>query len=1021
MKQSLFLKQPLLTLMKIAIYPCILITLCTVMAFARPTKAQQILSREVSIKLANVSLKTVLQEIEKQTNVRFVYSNNTVEANKNVSLLANNEPLTSVLPKLLYPNKLRYEVVEEQIVLKKNKEQSAIITEEKESLSVIIEDRVSGKVTTEKGEVLPGVSVLVKGSPRGTVTNNDGEFNIAAKEGDVLVLTFVGFEKQEVKISASNLNMTVVMKEDISQLGEVVVIGSRSTVARTNVERPVPVDVISAKELQTTGQTELGQQVQFMSPSFNSAKNGINGVANYADPASLKGLSPDQMLVLVDGKRRHQFAALNSNVTVGKGTVVTDLNSVPSLALERMEILRDGAAAQYGSDAIAGIANLVLKKSVNNGTAQIQYGVTSKGDGGGYTIGLNYGFDLGKKASLNITGSYQDVKGTDRSDPYNPQPVTGGTYTGIYTNVAATDQALLKSRGVWGNGTYGSFHPTSYGSNAMKSTQVFYNLDVPLTKEWTLYSFGGFSQKDVFAQAFLRTALATSATSNPDLFPDGYVPQLPGTSVDLSGFVGVKRKTSTGWNWDISTGYGKNYLDQNANNTSNASMGANSPKDFYIGRIGFGQSLTEVNLSKTTLGLWGTKSVNVALGAQYRVDNFTLTPGDDAASLVGPLSATKNKTPGSQGRVGIDKADLTNKNRSNIGMYLDLESDITNRLLVAGALRYENYSDFGSNVSGKLATRLKLTDDFSIRGSINKGFRAPLLQQIANAATTSTVQSGVIRSTKQLPSDDARLAKIGIEDPKPETSWNYNLGVTAKLGANFLLTVDAYKIDITDRIIVTENLNVNNIAALKANFAGFQEITFFTNAINTGTKGIDVVASYKQSIGAKSKLTASLALTVNKTEITGVKATPTALQLDTKNPILLIDTVSRALIETSQPHSKVLVSVGYQVGKFAFNLRSSYFGAVTGWEKLSKPVAGTSNLHQSQTFGGKNLFDASVVYSLNKFLTITIGGNNITDVYPDKVYSNYASYANGQVPYTRNANQFGFNGSYYYGNLTFKF
>jgi iron complex outermembrane recepter protein len=758
-----------------------------------------------------------------------------------------------------------------------------------------------------------------------------------------------------------------------------------------------------------------------MSPSFNSAKNGINGVANYADPASLKGLSPDQMLVLIDGKRRHQFAALNSNVTVGKGTVVTDMNSIPSLALERMEILRDGAAAQYGSDAIAGIANMVLKKSVNNGTALIQYGMTSKGDGGGYTVGLNYGFSLGKKASLNITGSYQDVKGTDRSDPYNPQPITGGTYTGIYTNVAATDQALLKSRGYWGDGTYGSFRPTTYGSNAMKSGQVFYNLDVPLSQEWSLYSFGGFSNKDVFAQAFLRTALPTGGTTNPDLYPDGYVPQLPGTAVDVSYLVGLKRKTSTGWNWDLSSGYGKNYLDQFAKNSSNASLGAASPKDFYIGRIGFGQSLTEVNVSKTTLGLFGTKSFNVALGAQYRSDNFTLAAGDEASYQVGPLSATKNKTPGSQGRVGIDKADITDKSRSNIGMYLDLESDISNKLLVAGALRYENYSDFGSNISGKLASRLKLTEDLAIRGSINKGFRAPLLQQIANAATTSTVQNGVIRSTKQLPSDDPRLAKIGIEDPKPETSWNYNVGVTAKAGANFLFTVDAYQIDITDRIIVTENLNVNNITALKNNFTGFQEITFFTNAINTGTKGIDVVASYKKSLGTKSKLTASVALTVNKTEITGVKATPAALQLDTKATVLLIDTVSRALIETSQPHSKVLVSVGYQIGKLTLNLRSSYFGEVTAFEKLAKPVTGTSNLHQSQTFAGKNLFDASVVYSINKFLTITLGGNNITDVYPDKVYSNYLSYSNGQVPYSRNVNQFGFNGSYYYGNLMIKF
>ncbi len=1022
MKQSLFSKQTLLRITKITITQYFLFALCSVIALARPTKAQQILNREVSVKMSNVSLKTILQEIEKQTNVHFVYSNNAVKTNTNISLQTSNEPLSTVLPKLLSPNLLRFEVVEEQIVLKKIKEQSAFISEEKENISIIIEDKVSGKVMADKGEALPGVSVLVKGTSKGTVTNNDGDFSIAAKVGDVLIFSFVGFEKQELSVTDANQIFNIMLKEDVSQLGEVVVIGSRSTVARTNVERPVPVDVISAKELQTTGQTELGQQVQFMSPSFNSAKNGINGVANYADPASLKGLSPDQMLVLVDGKRRHQFAAINSNVTVGKGTVVTDMNSIPSLALERMEILRDGAAAQYGSDAIAGIANLVLKKSVNNGTALIQYGATSKGDGAGYTVGLNYGFSLGKRASLNITGSYQDVKGTDRSDPYNPQPAGAtGAYTGIYTNVAATDQALLKSRGFWGDGTYGSFRPTTYGSNAMKSGQVFYNLDVPLSKEWSLYSFGGFSNKDVFAQAFLRTALPTGGTTNPDLYPDGYVPQLPGTAVDISYLVGLKRKTSTGWNWDLSSGYGKNYLDQFAKNSSNASLGAASPKDFFIGRIGFGQSLTEVNLSKTTLGLFGTKSFNVALGAQYRSDNFTLAAGDEASYQVGPLSATKNKTPGSQGRVGIDKADITDKSRSNIGMYLDLESDISNKLLVAGALRYENYSDFGSNISGKLASRLKITDDLAIRGSINKGFRAPLLQQIANAATTSTVQNGVIRSTKQLPSDDPRLAKIGIEDPKPETSWNYNVGITAKAGANFLFTVDAYQIDITDRIIVTENLNVNNITALKNNFTGFQEITFFTNAINTGTKGIDVVASYKKSLGAKSKLTASVALTVNKTEITGVKATPAALQLDTKATVLLIDTVSRALIETSQPHSKVLVSVGYQIGKFSLNLRSSYFGEVTAWEKLAKPVAGTSNLHQSQTFGGKNLFDASVVYSLNKFLTITLGGNNITDVYPDKVYSNYLSYSNGQVPYSRNVNQFGFNGSYYYGNLMIKF
>jgi iron complex outermembrane recepter protein len=808
--------------------------------------------------------------------------------------------------------------------------------------------------------------------------------------------------------------LTIELPEAADMLAEVAVVGTRSNVARTDVDRPVPVDVLSAKELQSTGQTELGQQVQFVSPSFNSAKNGINGVANYADPASLKGLSPDQMLVLIDGKRRHQFAAVNLNVTVGKGTVVTDLNTIPSLALERLEILRDGAAAQYGSDAIAGIVNLALKKTVNAGVAQIQYGLTSQGDGGGYTAGLNYGFRLGKTGYLNLTGSYQNVAGTDRSDPYAPQPVTGGAYAGIYSTTKATDESTREARGVYG--PYGTFRLSQYGSNAMKSGQVFYNAGISLGREWQLYSFGGFSNKQVAAQAFFRTAVPTAATSNTAIYPNGFTPQLPGTVVDYSTVVGLRRKTATGWNLDLSTGYGYNYLDQSANNSANASLGAASPKDFYIGRIGFGQSLTEANLSKTYFGTGGTKTLNLAFGAQYRVDQFQLTAGDPASYQVGPLAATNNKTPGSQGRVGIAREDESNRTRSNLGLYADVESDITDRFLVAAALRYENYSDFGGNVSGKLATRYKLTDNFAVRGSVNKGFRAPLLQQVANAVTTSTVQNGVITSTKEITNDDARLKQIGIEDPKAETAYNYNLGLTAKAGGNkLLITLDAYQIDITDRIVITENLRVANVAALKTPFAGLQEITFFTNQVNTQTRGIDFVTSFRQPVRAGQLFTASLALTVNSTKIVGTKGTPAQLQAGTVAPILLIDTVSRALIETSQPHQKILLSLGYQVGKLSVSLRSTYFGEVTAWEK-------PANLpHRQQTFGGKTLFDASVVYAFSKMFALTLGGNNITNVYPDRVFTNYASYSNGQVPYTRNANQFGFNGAYYYGNLTVSF
>ena len=979
---------------------------------------QQTVQSTYRIGFSQAPITEVFAKIERTIGMRFIFNEAKIGQTAAVNISEGNYTLDRLLTIIELQTGLQFKLISNMIAVsrpavKKDPSVSAPISAVNTPISVSFEKSVSGVVTDGNGEVLVGVSVVIKGTTKGVLSDINGAYKINVERNDVLVFSFVGFKTQEIKVTDNMAELNIKM-EDGESLSAITVVGSRGK-ARVDVDRPVPVDVLSAKELQTTGQTELTQQVQFSSPSFNSTKNGINGIANYADPASLKGLAPDQMLILIEGKRYHQFAAIQTNVTVGKGTVVTDLNAVPSLALERMEILRDGAAAQYGSDAIAGIINLALKKSTGKGAAQVQYGATSKGDGAGTTLGLNYGFALGKKGFLNLTGSYQDVKGTDRSDPYNPQPVAGGTYTGVYTNVAATDQATLLSRKYWGDGTYGSFHVSPYGSNPMKSGQVFYNFGYDLGNNWAAYSFGNYSNKKVFASAFLRTALPTSATSNVDLYPDGYAPKLPGTSIDYSSVVGFKRTITDGWNIDLSTGYGKNTLDQYAYGSSNASLGANSPKDFYAGRVGFGQYLTEANFSKNVKNPKGVKSLNLAFGAQFRLDKFELIEGDTAASAIGPLAVTKNKTPGSQGRVGISVEDARARSRSNTGVYVDIESDITDKFLVAAALRYENYSDFGGNVSGKLATRLKLNNAFAVRGSINKGFRAPLLQQIASAASTSTVQAGVLSSTKQLPSDEVKLKTLGIADPKPETAWNYNLGITAKAGNNLLFTLDAYQIDIKDRIIITENFVTKDIAALKTLFPGVQQVTFFTNAIGTQTKGVDLVMSYKKQINDANRFTGSVALTVNKTKITDVIATPDALQAGTTAKVLLIDTVSRALIETSQPHTKVLVSLGYQYKKFNITLRSTYFGEVTTWEKP------TGIPHRVQTFAGKNIFDLALTYNISKTLGITIGGNNITNVYPDKVFSNYSSYTNGQVPYTRNANQFGFNGAYYYGTLTANF
>ena len=969
---------------------------------ARNPQQQELLNRAVTLSVENTELKTVLVSLERQVSVRFIHSPNAIRTDRRVSVQAKNEPLSDVLNRILTPLGITYSVVKGQIVLS-FVEKTGALRPETNPAEAISEQPISGKVTTKSGESLPGVSVAIRGSTRGTTTDGAGTFKINMNQGEVLVFSFIGYATREVKL-ADQTELNIALDESESTLQEVAVIGSRG-LPRTDVDRPVPVDVLNAKELQTTGQVDLGQMVQFNSPSFNSAKTGVNGVANFADPATLRGLSPDQVLVLVEGKRRHQFSALNLNQTVGLGTVVTDMNSIPSLALERIEILRDGAAAQYGSDAIAGIINIALNKSVGKGTFKTQYGQTKEGDGGSFMAAMNYGFSLGKKGSyLNLTGHYQFTGGTNRSDPF---------LGNIYNATKAKEDSTRRARGVWPVGQ--AFKVGVYGSNETKAYQGFYNAGFPINEQWSLYSFGGYSRRDIKAFGFFRNAIPTNVNSTPELFPDGYVPELPGQTVDYSTVVGVSRKVAGGWALDFSTGYGYNYLDLFANNTTNPSMGKDSPTSFFVGRNGFGQSTTELNLSRNYTGVLNMKSLNLAFGGQYRVDQYTLGVGSPESYFVGPLAKTRNKAPGSSGRPGIGPEDATKQNRSNIGLYADVEADVTSRFLVATAVRYENYSDFGANFSGKLATRLKLSDAFSVRGSINKGFRAPSLQQTYNSQTTSTVQAGVIVQTKQLPVSDVRLAKIGIGIPKAETSWNYNVGVTAKVGNDWLMTLDAYQIDIADRIIVSERLIVRDITALRVSFAGLSEIRFFTNHINTRTRGIDFVTSYKHAFTPKSRLTASLAMTFNETKIVSQKATPSLLQAETVKPILMIDTVSIGLIETAQPRQKILFSVGYTLNKVTLNWRTSYFGAVTAYEKpAGKP-------HISQTFAGKTLNDITIVYNPTPRFSFSLGANNLFDVYPDKVLATTAAYSNGEIPYTRNANQFGFNGAYYYVNATVNF
>jgi iron complex outermembrane receptor protein len=825
--------------------------------------------------------------------------------------------------------------------------------------------------------------------------------------------------------------------EAAEELVTVTVIGSRG-LPRTDVERPVPVDIVSGRELLTTGQTDLGQQVQFNSPSFNSAKYGVNGTTNYADPASLRGLAPDQVLVLVNGKRRHQFSALNLNVAPGSGTVVTDLNSIPAAAIKRIEVLRDGAAAQYGSDAIAGIVNLVLNDDSDRGTVTATGGTHKEGDGDTLKASINQGIALGSDGGfVNVTLEAFDFSGTNRSDPYDGPiyPATPANYaqTGPTPAFPYATANPRRDRGVY---PQGAFVIGNYGSNENRTYQAFVNSELPVSQAANVYGFGGYSRKEITAFGFFR-APASAANSALGIFPDGFVPVLPGESIDYSASLGVKGTMFENWNYDASGGFGENYLDLSAYNTVNPSLGSASPTDFYIGRTKSSQTIGELNLSRIFGQVGPLQGVSLAVGTQVRRDDFSARRGSLESYQVGPL-AFSGRAVGASGRPGIAPADEIDISRTNVGAYVDVETDINDALLLATALRFEDYSDFGSNLSGKLAARYKLSDAFAIRGSYNRGFRAPSLAQVGNRVNTSTVQNGEIIVTKQVSSDDPRLAQLGVADPEAEISDNFNLGFTAEfggvLGGEVALTLDAFQIDIEDRIAITDRILTSAFPAVAALFPQTAEIRFFTNQIDTRTRGVDLVTTYSGKFDGLS-LDLSLAGSYNETEVLRQRATPAQLLAGasaTNQNFLLVDQTAIELIEVATPRSKILLNSKVGWGAWTASARATYFGSVkafsTGLSGLDSNVDCDSRNRCVQTFDGKTLVDLSLTYAVTEALTLTLGSNNVFDTYPDKWNSfrdgfvgQASNYTNGQIPYSRNSNQFGFNGAYYYVTAAWTF
>lgn len=944
------------------------------------------------------------------------------------------------------------------------------------SLPVLAQSyQVNGIVTDTDAQALPGVSISVKNGESGTSTDFEGNYSLDVNNGDILVFTFVGFETQEITMDGSS-TVNVSMTSGV-ELSEVVVVGSRNP-NRTATETAVPVDIIDIKELITTGaQTSLNQILTYVAPSFTSNTQTISDGTDHIDPASLRGLGPDQVLVLVNGKRRHTSSLVNVNGTFGRGSVGTDLNAIPTAAIERVEVLRDGAAAQYGSDAIAGVINIVMKKSATltvNANTGAHFSSKSGGfeqggtDGETNGISINYGVPIGDKGGyINVTGMYDSRNPTNRMiewegnifNSYNSiervANADGFNLLALQTDFDAI-QSYAQGAGLPGDvlnevnnaatiadlqATLSTDNTTSelnargqerkdynmrVGQSGLRSGKFFFNGEVPLTEQSTLYAFGGMSVRNGDAAGFYR--LPSQERAFTPVYIDGFLPEIHSSILDKSISAGIKSKVGD-WNIDFSNTWGQNSFDYNIKNTSNATMQYATPVEFNAGGFAFTQNTTNFDMNRFYPDIMS--GFNVAFGGEFRMERYEIFAGElgsyakfdtdgnewdinDPTSIEVVDFFGRARPGGSQVFPGFNPDNEVNKTRNSAAAYLDLEADITDNFLLSGALRYENYSDFGGTLNFKLATRVKLGEDFALRASANTGFRAPSLHQL-NFNSTSTIFVDGVPTDVGTFSNDSRAAKLlGIPQLKEEQSRSGSVGFTGKLpNINLSFTIDGYFIGIDDRVVYTGQFSPSNdgspadelLKSLLAQ-ANAGSATFFANAIDTESYGLDAVITHKANF-KNSSLRTDFALTVGQTKQVGdIKASP--ILEDAGLVDTYFDETSRIYLEKAVPRTKMNLTFNYNINKFNVMFRSVYFGEVT---------EATNNVDNQQVFGSKIVNDLSLSFLATESLRLTIGSSNIFDTYPDRnIESNRSS---GRFEYSRRSQQFGAGGRFLFARMTF--
>lgn len=801
-------------------------------------------------------------------------------------------------------------------------------------------NKVSGQVTNAEGKPLAGVTIMIEGTSRGTTTDKNGRYEITYDSDDaVLVFSFVGFATEQVNIDGRQ-TIDITLIEDVVGMQDLVVVGSRSR-TRSVTDSPVPVDIIPVTSLvQSKGQMDMNQLLQYAAPSFNANRQSGADGSDHIDPATLRGLGPDQTLVLINGKRRHQSSLINIFGTRGRGNNGTDLNAIPPSAIERIEILRDGASAQYGSDAIAGVINIVLKSSVNRLNGSVSSGVRSEGDGEMVQMSGNYGFNVGSNGFVNMTLEYLNKGRTNR--PADPEEFD------IYRR--------------------------QFGDSESENFSAFFNSEIPIKGDTRFYAFGGFNYRDTDAYAWTREP--NSNRNVPAIYPNGFDPHILSQINDKSLSAGIKGKLSE-WNVDYNNTIGVNRFHYFVNGSLNASLLERSPTRFDAGGFQLLQNTTGVTLSRFFDN--SLEGINLAFGAEYRIENYQIFAGEEASwknfGVIDTVIDGKveqfdklGRPGGSQGFPGFRPENELNENRSNFGVFLDTEFDFTSSFMMGAAVRFENYSDFGSTFNGKLATRLALSEALALRGSVSSGFRAPSLAQIYFNSTFTDFVSGQPVDKVIAENNGIITRELGIPELKQETALNASLGFTVGTGG-FQATVDGYFVDIADRIVLTgafEDTDPDIGQELRDLNVGAAQ--FFTNAVDTRTLGLDVILSYAKNIGIGQRLKASIAANFNDMEIEDIA---TNEKLAGKEDIYFGPREQKFLL-ASAPPSKINLNLNYLVNNFDFDVQFIRFGEVVlidwlGTEDVYKPKVTT---------------DVTVGYDITSNISLSVGGANIFDVYP---------------------------------------